>query len=259
MQTPNPESRILNPPLIFDRKRIALHRERARTLLAAHDALPREAAARLADRLADIRRRFASALDLSGLGFFAEAAGMANVTSLDGALCEDERLPFAPESFELVVAPGGLHWVNDLPGMLVQIRRVLAPGGLFLALLPGGETLKELRASLAEAELAARGGISPRVSPFIDVQGAASLLQRAGFAMPVADGDTVQVEYESPLALMRELRGMGEASALISGPKYFTPRGMLFAAMEHYAKEYAGDAGRIVATAEFVAMTGWKD
>jgi len=140
-----------------------------------------------------------------GLAFAARAQGPAIVA-------DEERLPFATESFELVLSAMTLHWVNDLPGTLIQIARILKPDGLFLGAMLGGATLWQLRQALAAAESEIEGGLSPRVSPFADLRDAAGLLQRAGFALPVADGETIDVEYGSALDLMRELGAMGEAN-----------------------------------------------
>jgi hypothetical protein len=145
--------------------------------------------------------------------------------------------------------------VNDLPGALIQARRALKPDGLFLAAMLGGGTLRELRAALLEAEVKASGGASPRISPFAELRDAAALLQRAGFAMPVADSDTLTVTYETPYALLQDLRGMGEANALAARPRRFTRRGVLAGLAERYAPE-AGD-GRIAATFQILFLTAW--
>ena len=141
----------------------------------------------------------------------ARAAGPAVVA-------DEEALPFAPQSFDLVLSAMALHWVNDLPGTLIQIGRILKPDGLFLGAMLGGGTLWQLRQALAAAESEIEGGLSPRVSPFADLRDAAGLLQRAGFALPVADGETIDVEYESALALMRDLGAMGEGNLVRRAP-----------------------------------------
>lgn len=228
-----------NASYIFDRKRVALHKMRAKANFGQHDFLFREAAARLAERLEDIKRTFSSVLDVSGYPL-------------------GETLDAPDNNYDLILSAGGLHWVNDLPGMLVQIFRALKPDGLFLAIMPGGETLKELRISLEQAELSIKGGISPRVSPFIDVRDAGSLLQRAGFALPVVDSDVLTVEYEHPLGLLHDLRGMGEGNALVESVKTFTSRTLMMAAMEYYASHFPANDGRVAASFEFVTLTGWK-
>ena len=132
---------------------------------------------------------------------------------------DPDFVPFREGSFELAVSALALHWVGDLPGALVQFRRVLKPDGLFLAAMFGGHTLAELRAALFEAELAEEGGVSPRVSPTADLADIAALLLRTGYAMPVADAETITVTYPDALALMRDIRGMGETNALLSRPQ----------------------------------------
>ena len=155
-----------------------------------------------------------------------------------------------------MVSSLALHWVGDLPGTLVQLRRILKPDGLLLAAMFGGQTLVELRTALFEAELAEEGGVSPRVSPAIELADAASLLQRAGFAMPVADSETITVTYPDLPSLMRDLRGMGETNALAARRRLFMRRATLARAAAIYAERFAGPDGRIRATFEIVFLTG---
>ena len=129
-------------------------------------------------------------------------------------VADEESLPFDAPRFDLVLSNLSLHWVNDLPGMLLQARRALKPDGLFLACLLGGETLKDLREALMTAEAEEEGGVSPRVSPFVDVKDAGSLLQRSGFALPVVDADDIYIDYPDALKLMRDLSGMGESNLI---------------------------------------------
>jgi len=172
------------------------------------------------------------------------------------ALAADEEfLPLAPQSFDLVLSNLSLHWVNDLPGCLLQIRRALKPDGLFLAALLGGQTLHELRAALIEAELAVSGGAGPRVSPFADVAELGCLLQRAGFALPVADSDTLTVTYGDAFGLMRDLRGMGEGNALNARRRQFTRRAILHDAAARYRDRCGG--GRLPVTFQIVTLTAW--
>jgi NADH dehydrogenase [ubiquinone] 1 alpha subcomplex assembly factor 5 len=263
------------PQRLFDRARVRTHRDRAAPAFSQYDFLLRELAFRMADRLPDIRRTFPTALELGAhTGSLAEYLGpeagietliqsdlsAALVTEAPGLrlVADEEFLPFAPASFDLVMSVFSLHWINDLPGTLVQVFRCLKPGGLFLAMLPGGETLKELRAAFEQAEMRITGGLSPRISPFVDVKDAGSLLQRAGFTLPVTDSEILTISYENPLKLLADLRGMGESSALLSGLRHFTRRSVIFAALDYYQRQYAEPSGRMPATFEVVTMTAWK-
>ena len=262
---------------IFDRRLVRKRRDRAAAGFAAHDFLVREAADRLADRLDDVLRRFPVALDLGcHTGELAEAVkgrggietlvqcdlspAMAARAAANGRptlAVDEEWLPFAPASFDLVLSCLSLHWVNDLPGTLVQIRRILTPDGLFLAVMLGGETLVELRRSLAAAESEIEGGLSPRVSPFADVRDLGALLQRAGFAQPIADSDLVAVSYGDPMRLMAELRGMGETNAVAEQRKGMTRRATMFAALAAYQRDFVDADGRLPATFHLLGLTGW--
>ena len=261
---------------IFDRVLLRRRRDRAAAGLRTHDFLFAEAAERLADRLDDVTRKFPLALDLGCHdGTLARAlAGRGGIETLvqcdlspamaqaaaNGApslAADEEALPFAAERFDLIVSVLGLHWVNDLPGALIQIRHVLKPDGLFLGALLGGETLTELRAALMEAELAEEGGASPRIAPFAELRDAGGLLQRAGFALPVADADRIAVSYPDAFALMRELRAMGESNALHTRRRGFTRRATLVRAAAIYAEKFADADGRVRASFEIVTLTGW--
>jgi SAM-dependent methyltransferase len=223
------------PPRIFDAKAIALHRARAGRL-AGDPFLVHEAADGLAARLSGIRRKFPRRMEM--------------------VLGSDERVE-APEPLDLLTSVLALHSVNDLPGVLVQARRTLKPDGLFLAALFGGETLTELRQSLAAAEIAIKGGISPRVSPFADVRDLGGLLQRAGFALPVADVERTVVRYADVFSLVRDLRVMGETNALTERSRKPMRRDMLAAALAHYAEHFADVDGKLRATFDIVYLTGW--
>ncbi|MCP4329172.1 MAG: methyltransferase domain-containing protein [Alphaproteobacteria bacterium] len=259
---------------VFDRAVVRRHRRRAAACLASHDFLIREIAERLADRLVDVKRRFPLALDVgchSGQigGVLHGRGGIDTLIQTDLAVemaerasglrvaADEEFMPFADHSLDLVLSNLSLHWVNDLPGALIQIRRMLRPDGLFLASLLGGETLHELRSALLDAELKVSGGAAPRVSPFADVRDAGGLLQRAGFALPVVDTDTVTVTYADAMALMRDLRGMGETSAVRERPLGFTRRDVLARAAAIYATQFGDAAGRIRATFQVIYLTGW--
>jgi len=259
---------------VFDRRAVRRHRDRAAATLAEHDFLLREVGERLADRLDDVKRTFDRALDVGchrgelgrtldgrgGINWLVHAdLSPAMVARTPGAAvaCDEEALPFAPGSFDLVLSLLSLHWINDLPGALVQVRRVLKPDGLFLAAMLGGETLKELRSSLAEAEMAVDGGLSPRISPFADVRDAGDLMQRAGFALPVIDTETITVSYADPFRLMADLQGMGETNAVIERRKDSLRRQTLMAAVERYRAEFGDADGRVPATFQVVYLTGW--
>lgn len=263
-----------DPMTVFDRRAVRLHRDRAAAGLAGFDFLFTEVGERLLDRLDDITRRFHMALDLGchgGIlaGRLAGRGGIETLVACDlseamarraGSLAlaaDEERLPFADGVFDLVLSNLSLHWVNDLPGALVQIRRALKPDGLFLGTLLGGATCRELRQALAEAEIAQEGGLSPRVSPLAEVRDAGNLLQRAGFALPVADADTLTVSYADPLKLMADLRGMGEANAVLARRKTPTRRATLAAAAERYSALFADADGRVPATFEVIYLTAW--
>lgn len=262
---------------IFDRSLLRKRRDRAAAGFAAHDFLVREVAERLADRLEDVTRRFPLALDLgchtgemadtlTGRGgietlvqcdlspaMAARAAGNGRPT----LAADEEWLPFADASFDLVLSCLSLHWVNDLPGTLVQIRRILKPDGLFLCAMLGGDTLTQLRQSLTEAEIAEEGGLSPRVSPFADVRDLGSLLQRAGFALPVVDTDTITVAYADPMRLLADLRGMGETNAVAEQRKTLTRRATLLHALSRYQEAFANADGRVEASFQVMTMTAW--
>ncbi len=168
-----------------------------------------------------------------------------------------EALPIAAESIDLAVSALGLQLVDDLPGVFAQIRRALRPDGLFLAALLGGQTLHELRAALAGAEAEIRGGAAPRVAPFADLRDLAGLLQRAGFALPVADLDRLVVRYDSALALMQDLRAMGAANALLDRDRRPLTRAILARAVSIYAERFADPDGRVRATFEVISLSGW--
>ena len=262
---------------VFDRRLLRRRRDRAAGRPGDHDFLFREVAERLADRLDDVTRSFPVALDLGcRSGLLAPILGgrggierlvqcdlspaMARAAAGKGhptLAADEEALPFVGGSFDLVMSLLALHWVNDLPGALLQIRESLKPDGLFLGALLGGETLRELRAVLMEAELAEEGGASPRVSPFADIRDAGGLLQRAGFALPVADLDRITVTYPDALKLMRELGAMGESNAVQARRRGSTRRATLMRAAALYEERFAGADGRLPATFEVIYLTAW--
>jgi len=252
---------------VFDRAAVRRHRDRAAPLVDRVADVLRDAAERLLDRLDDTTVRFTQALDLGGRGVVAPLLRARSMTVVsndlspamaarNGGPCvaaDEEYLPFAPASFDLVVASLSLHWINDLPGALIQLRQALRPGGLLLASMPALGTLDELRRALTEAEAALTGGAAPRVSPFPDLRDCAGLLQRAGYAMPVADIETVRLDYADPLALLADLRAAGEANAVRLRDRRIPPRAlfpMALAAMP--VREQ-----RCPVTLRMAVMTGW--
>ncbi|MFN3232320.1 MAG: methyltransferase domain-containing protein [Alphaproteobacteria bacterium] len=259
---------------VFDRTLLRQRRDRSARSFADFAFLKDEVSAQLVDRLADIQRYFPVALDLGShtgsLGRVItqrpdiEALISCDLSTLmvsaaDGqrVAADEEALPFADESLNLVVSALSLHWVNDLPGALVQINRALRPDGLFLGALFGGSTLSELRRALMEAEMAVDGGVSPRISPFVDIRDAGGLLQRAGFALPVADSDILTVDYADAFSLMRDLRGMGETNLVKERRRKPMSRRLLTTAVEAYHDLFAREDGRIPATFEIITLTGW--
>jgi NADH dehydrogenase [ubiquinone] 1 alpha subcomplex assembly factor 5 len=268
-------------PAPFDRAAVRAHRDRAARHFGDNDFLFQETAARLTDRLDDMRHRFPIALDLGchGGGLAAALAArpgtdtvvqcdlsplMARAARATGGIAtlaaDEEALPFAAQSFNLIASNLSLHWVNDLPGALTQIRTALKPDGLFLGCLLGGTTLSELRAAFMDAELAVEGGASPRVSPFADVRDGGDLLTRAGFALPVADLDTIDVYFPGPLELMAGLRAMGEANAVHERRKSFSRRRTVLEAARLYPgaeAQAAGGTGEISARFDVIWLAGW--
>jgi NADH dehydrogenase [ubiquinone] 1 alpha subcomplex assembly factor 5 len=258
---------------VFDRSALRAKRDRA-ARAAGVDFLFTEAAERLLDRLEDIDRRFPIALDLGCRGgtlgrIIAGRGGIEFLVQADPSplfaarpagtrlAAEPEFLPFAAASFDAVLSALLLHWANDLPGALLQLRRALRPDGLLLVSLLGGETLGELRECLMAAELAEEGGVSPRISPFAEPRDLGSLLQRAGFAMPVVDSDRLTVTYPDALALMRELRLMGEGNAAVERRRSFSRRATMLRAAALYAERFGRADGRIPASFEIVTLTAW--
>ncbi len=252
---------------VFDRRAVRLHRDRAAATVAEVSVVLRDAAERLVDRLDDMTRHFTHALDVGGRGVVApllRARGMAVVScDLSPAMAagnggpavaaDEEWLPFAPASFDLVVASLALHWVNDLPGALIQLRQALRPDGLLLASLPALGTLAELRRALTEAEAALTGGAAPRVSPFPELRDCAGLLQRAGFALPVADLEEIRLLYADPLALLRDLRAAGETSAIRLRDRRVPGRALFPLALSSLPIE----TGRVPVTLRLAMLTGW--
>jgi SAM-dependent methyltransferase len=252
--------------VIFDRALLRLRRRRAIALGPATFLLDR-VASDIADRLAAVLRRFELAVDLGTPGGAVRTAlaGLgsvgtiitANVDSASTVVADEEALPFGDATLDLVVSALALQFVNDLPGVLIQIRRALKPDGLFVAALLGGDTLTELRQSFAEAESDVEGGVSPRVAPFADLRDLGALLQRAGFALPVTDTDRLIVRYDNVFALMHDLRRMGATNALYARSRKPLRRATLIRMVEIYGNRFTDADGRIRATFEVVWLSGW--
>lgn len=257
-------------PQIFDR---ALLRQRLNRAARAENPpayLFERVAEDIAFRLSTVRRDFPRVLDLGSpmptLAQMLAAPGrlvvraaptVALVGPGGGLVADDEVLPFKNEAFDLVVCALNLHYVNDLPGALAQIRRTLAPNGLFLAALIGGQSLQELRICLTQAQEELEGGASPRVAPFADLRDLGGLLQRAGLALPVTDCDSLVVRFPSALHLMRDLRFMGAANPLVAGARRPLRRATLLRAAALYAEKFSDPDGKVRATFEIIWASGW--
>ncbi len=263
----------MSVPLVFDRSLLRRRRARARALGPATFLLD-HVAEDAVDRLTGILRDFATAVDLGTPGdalrcVLATSPRISRLIALDhsadalvsahgsGIVADEEALPIAPSSVDLVVSALSLQTVNDLPGTFAQIRQALRPDGLFLAALLGGETLTELRTSFAEAESETEGGISPRVAPFADVRDIGALLQRTGFALPVTDVDRLTARYATPFALMHDLRRMGAANPLNERRRTPLRRATLMRMVQIYAERFADPDGRVRATFDIVWLAGW--
>ncbi|KAA0971618.1 methyltransferase domain-containing protein [Aureimonas fodinaquatilis] len=228
----------------------------------------------LAERLSLVQRQFAIGAEISGLDgtLFRQVMTSGQVQRLvrvergidwlqsanEAVVADDELLPFADASLNLVIAPLSLHLTNDTPGSFIQIHRALKPDGLFLAALAGGETLTELRTSLLTAEAELSGGASPRVQPFMEIRDAGALLQRARFALPVIDQERLVVRYDTMFHLMAEIRAMGMANSLNARSRKPTTRGLFVRAAEIYAERFSDPDGRIRATFDIIYLSGWR-
>jgi SAM-dependent methyltransferase len=252
-------------PLLFDRSALAARRKRASE--APADFLLRRVADEIADRLTTVLRDFKQVVEVGSLstslretisrhcgGAYLRLGPAAGIPDI---VADEEALPLAPETFDLAVSALSLQAVNDLPGALVQVRRALKPDGLFLAALLGGATLTELRQSFTQAEAEIEGGASPRVSPFGDVRDFGALLQRAGFALPVTDCDSLTVRYADAFALMADLRAMGATNILAARRRAPTRRATMLRMAEIYGERFSDVDGRIRATFEIVYLSGW--
>jgi SAM-dependent methyltransferase len=254
-------------PELFDRAAVRRNRDRAAASVDRVAGILTEATERLLDRLDDTTRTFRRALDVGGRGFVApllRARGIATVAcDLSAAMAQRsgppwlaadaEWLPFAPGSFDLIVASLSLHWVNDLPGALIQLRRALTPDGLLLASLPALGSLQTLREAFTTAEAALCGGAAPRIAPFADLRDCAALLQRAGYALPVADAEEITLLYRDPADILADLRAAGEANALGERSRKIPPRLLFPAALAGLPQQ--GD--RVAVRLRLAMLTGW--
>ncbi len=266
-------------PRLFDRQLLAARRDRAASGFAQAHFLRERAIEDTLLTLGAINRHFDRALDIGAGdgGFFralkaspdAGKVGLLIEGELSPALSaqqsgparlvmDEEALPFGDDNLNLIVSHLNLHTVNDLPGVLVQIRRALAPDGLFIGSLFGGETLTELRSCLMDAEIEIRGGYGPRIAPFAEGPDLIDLLKRTGFNMPVVDSDRVVVSYEHPLRLMHDLRAMAESNILHDRPRTGLSRALIARTCELYAQRFSDAEGRTTATFEIITLSGWK-
>lgn len=245
---------MTTPPTLTDRTALQRHRARATRLPSHDDALflHRAALADIQERLEEVNRIFTSPAVVTGFPSVWHDIAPGTLVVEDA-----ETLALSPGAHDLVIHAMGLHWANDPLGQLVQCRHALLPDGLFIAVLPGGRTLHELRTALAEAEALVSGGLSPRVLPMGEIRDLGALMQRAGFALPVADSFTQTVQYSSFARLCADLRAMGETSALAARPRHFARRALIAAAEAVYAAHFPAPNGGITATFDLVFLTGW--
>ncbi len=274
-QSSTPRHGAPGMPRIFDRTLLRHRRTRAARAHKVDNFLVHDVSADLIERLSMVKRKFDAGLVLGchDDGFRArdllaqktvswlvssDTSDLIAANADRPALVADEEyLPFAPGTFDLIVSPLCLHWTNDLPGALIQIRQTLKPDGLFLGALMGSATLQELRGAFIAAEVEIMGGVTPRVAPFADLRAMGDLMQRAGFALPVADRDVLSVTYASPMAVMADLRAMGWTNVLSDRSRKPLTRAVLARAIDHYQENFADGDGRVRATFEIIHLCGW--
>ena len=256
--------------LIFNRRHLQQQRERAAENFSKHSFLFDWAADQIIDRLRDIKKDFSTVYSIGNRvpeAFWHELTNLKKIDKLTicdltnaPVIADSEFLPFAENSADLVLSILDFHSVNDLPGTLSQIKKILKPDGLFIGCILGGETLFELRESLMNAEINLSGGASPRVAPFADKLQAGALMQRAGFALPVIDSEILRVSYQNLFNLMGDLRGMGESNTLAARQKNFTSSRLFFTANQYYETNFPDkeDTARITASFEIIFMLGWS-
>ncbi len=257
-----------NANILFNRKLLIKNRNHASMAWDELNFLKIAASERLADRLEDLQRTFPLGLDLGAHAGEISCATLHNKKiekcfRSDLAekfhphlVCDEEFLPFAPQSFDIILSGLSLHWVNDLPGTLIQCHRILKPEGLFLAVLPGTQTLWELRECFMLAEEKIYGGISPRIIPFPDIRDAASLLQRANFALPVADSEILTISYPDFYTILQDLRMGGEKNIMHERSSNPLSKRFLQLVAEIYSEKFTDVEGRLTVTVELVTLTG---
>ncbi|MGI9391893.1 MAG: methyltransferase domain-containing protein [Boseongicola sp.] len=241
---------MTDKPRLTDRSALELHRSRARRML--EDFVYREAAIDLEERVSEVNKSFTSPAIIGGL-----VEPFRAIWPYANCVADAPEIALETASHDLIFHAMALHWADDPVGQLVQARLALKPDGLFIAVQFGGQTLRELRAVLAEAESRVMGGISPRVVPMAEIRELGALLQRAGFSQPVADSRTLTVRYPSFNRLVRDLRGMGETNALANRHRATSSRQLFEEAETIYCENYADTDGFLVATFELVYLTGW--
>ena len=255
---------------IFDRKILRNNRNKIADNWQNYNFIKQEAAFRIAELISDITKNFPRTLDIGchkkELSASLQKTGkIETIISSDIAenmhpqiVCDEEFLPFKPDTFDLITSGLSLHHVNDLVGSLIQINNILKPDGFFAGLLFGTNTLKELRESITAASAKYNFPLSPRISPFLEIRDAGSLMQRSGFTLPVITSETILVKYDNPLKLMNDLRGMGESNILVQRSRNFMTKSHLSAIMDYYQSNFSGADNTIEASFEFITITGWK-
>lgn len=262
----------IDPALVFDRNRLRQRRNRAATSYQSANFLKTRVMEDIEDRIASTARRFPFALSL---GAFSSATGtnlvaftdtliqsdlsdaIADNNRADCIVVDEEWLPFREASFDLVISALSLHWVNDLPGSLIQIQRTLKPDGFFVGVMPGGASFRELRQVLLQAETELTGGAEMRVSPFADALDMSGLLQRAGFTLPVSDRDRLTIRYDTIFDIFHDLQALGETHAPARKGRRPLSRRVLVRAGELYYEQFADPDGRLRVTLDLIWMTGW--
>lgn len=240
------------PDRLTDRKQLLHNRARATAMEAPAMFLLEDVALELKERLNEVNRTFTQPAIVTGFPDF-----WANFRPDAKIIPDDELLDLEPQAHDLILHAMSLHWADDPVGQMIQCHRALKPDGLFIATLFGGQTLQELRAAMAEAEVALTGGLSPRIAPMAEIRDLGALLQRAGFALPVADNLTRNVTYKDAISLMRDLRAMGEGNALNARLRMPSKQSLFQAISQIYAQHFPADDNRIQTTFDIITLTGW--